>query len=238
MVGAASGRNGGHVNNGTAVDIGGLAAQWGLDQARALYHAYDDAVDTVERIQREQQIACDFGRVGKIKLAAKPAHYEKMARGFEMLNREVDADTELVPPERIRDEVGSDLFHGGVVYPQERADAHGPVRRRAGGRGGAAWARACSSRLPVTALKRLGGAAHLVTTPRGSLRAKQVLVATGASQKGPFFYFRAGWCRSAASSSRPNRSTRRRSTRSCRPGAMRPPASTSAITSASRRTSG
>lgn len=189
VVGAASGRNGGHVNNGTAVDVGGLAAQWGLDQARALYHAYDDAVDTVERIQREQQIACDFARVGKIKLAAKPAHYEKMARGFELLHREVDQETELVPPERIRDEVNSDAFHGGLVF-RKSAQMHM-------GRFGAGLADAAArhgarihEQAPVTGLKRLGGSAHLVTTVRGSLRAKQVLVATGASQNGPFFHFR------------------------------------------------
>lgn len=189
VVGAASGRNGGHVNNGTAVDVGGLAVHWGLDRARAIYHAYDDAVDTVERIQREQQIACDFRRGGKIKLAAKPAHYEKMARGFEMLNREVDPDTELVPPERIRDEVGSNLFHGGLVY---RKSAQMHMGRFGAGLADAAvrYGARIFENAPVTALKRLGGAAHRVTTPRGSVRAKQVLVATGASQKGPFFYFR------------------------------------------------
>ena len=189
VVGAASGRNGGHVNNGTAVDVGGLAAQWGLDQARALYHAYDDAVDTVERIQREQQIACDFGRVGKIKLAAKPAHYQKMAKSFDLLHREVDRETELVPPERIRDEVNSDAFHGGLVF---RKSAQMHVGRFGAGLADAAarHGAAIYEQAPVTALKRLGGAAHLVTTGRGSLRAKQVLVATGASQKGPFFHFR------------------------------------------------
>ena len=189
VVGAASGRNGGHVNNGTALDIGGLAAKWGLDQARALYHAYDDAVDTVERIQREQQIPCDFRRGGKIKLAAKPAHYDKMVAGFELLHREVDAETELVPPTRIRDEVGSDLFHGGVVF-HKSAQMHM-------GRFGAGLADAAArhgariyEHAPVTDLKRLDGAAHRVTTPRGSVIARQVLIATGASQKGPFFFFR------------------------------------------------
>ena len=189
VTGAASGRNGGHVNNGTAVDVGGLAARWGLDQARALYHAYDDAVDTVERIQREQQIACDFRRGGKIKLAAKPAHYETMARGFEMLNREFDPDTELVSPERIRNEVGSDQFHGGLVY---RKSAQMHMGRFGAGLADAAVRHGARifEHAPVTALKRRRGAAHQVTTPKGSLHAKQVLIATGASQKGPFFYFR------------------------------------------------
>lgn len=72
VVGAASGRNGGHVNNGTAHDFSGLAARLGLDHARSLYHAHDSAVDTVERIVEQEQIRCDLRRCGKIKLAARP----------------------------------------------------------------------------------------------------------------------------------------------------------------------
>ena len=190
VIGQASGRNGGHVNNGTALDVGGLSARLGLDAARGLYHAYDDAVDTVERIVREQQIQCDFRRSGKIKLAAKPEHYEKIARSFDLLNGEVDAETELVPKSRIREEVGSDIFHGGLLY-RKSAQMHM-------GRFGAGLAEAASRNgarifedAPVTALKRLqGGSAHRVTTPRGVVTARQVLVATGPSQRGPFSYFR------------------------------------------------
>ena len=64
----------------------------------------------------EQQIACDFRRCGKIKLAAKPEHYEKLARSFELLHRETDPETELVPASRLREEVGSDRFYGGLVH--------------------------------------------------------------------------------------------------------------------------
>jgi glycine/D-amino acid oxidase-like deaminating enzyme len=189
VVGAASGRNGGHVNNGTATDFAALAARLGLDRARALYHAYDDAVDTVERVVREHQITCDFRRGGKIKLAAKPAHYEKIAQGFELLHREADPDTELVPPARIRDEIGSDTFHGGLLY-KKSAQMHM-------GRFGAGLADAAvrhGARIyedaAVTGLKRLHGTSHRVTTGRGTLDAKQVLIATGPSQRGPFGWFR------------------------------------------------
>lgn len=185
----ASGRNGGHVNNGTAVDFGGLAARLGLGPARALYHAYDAAVDTVERLVRDHQIACDFRRSGKIKLAAKPAHYERMARGFDQLHREADPDTELVPPDGLRDEVGSDAFHGGVLF-RKSAQMHM-------GKFGAGLARAAvryGARIfehtPLEGLQRLQGAAHRLTTPRGSAIARQVLIATGASQRGPFPWVR------------------------------------------------
>ena len=186
----ASGRNGGHVNNGTAVDVGDIAARYGRDRARSLYQAYDDAVDTVERIVREQQITCDFHRSGKIKLAAKPEHYEKIARSFALLHGEIDPETDLIPASRIREEIGSDVFHGGLLH-RKSAQMHmggfGAGLADAARRYGAS----IHEDAPVTALKRLGdGAAHRVTTTRGTVTAKQVLVATGPSQKGPFFYFR------------------------------------------------
>src|SRR5687767_14777073 len=49
----ASGRNGGHVNNGLAVDYATVAARVGAARAAAWYKAYDDAVDTVERVVRD-----------------------------------------------------------------------------------------------------------------------------------------------------------------------------------------
>jgi glycine/D-amino acid oxidase-like deaminating enzyme len=130
-------------------------------------------VDTVERIQREQQIASDFRRGGKIKLAAKPAHYEKMAAGFDLLHREV----------------GADLFYGAVMF-HKNAQMH--MGRFNAGLADAAARHGAHiyEQAPVTKLRRLDGAAHLVTTSRGTVRAKQVLIAFGASQKGPFFHFR------------------------------------------------
>lgn len=67
----ASGRNGGHVNNGLAVDYADVAAKVGVERARGWYHAYDDAVDTVARLVREEAIDCDFMRHGKLKLATR-----------------------------------------------------------------------------------------------------------------------------------------------------------------------
>lgn len=186
---AASGRNGGHVNNGTSVDFGHLVDKLGLPAARALYHAYDAAVDTVERIVREQQITCDFRRCGKIKLAAKPEHYEKLARTFDLLHRETDPETALVPASRLRAEVGSDRFYGGLVHAKSAQVHMGRF-----GTGLAEAAQRQGARLfeiaPVIRLTPTRGGGHLVVTPRGTVTAKQVLIATGASMTGPFAYFR------------------------------------------------
>ena len=105
VMGAASGRNGGQCNAGTAHDFGALAATYGIDRARKWYLAHCDAVDTVERIAREEEIDCAFQRCGRAKLAAKPEHFAKLEAAYALLAAEVDPNVSLVPPERIGEEI-------------------------------------------------------------------------------------------------------------------------------------
>jgi len=190
VVGEASGRNGGQCNAGTLQDYVSLVNSVGVERARSYYQEFTAAVDSVERLAREERIDCDFQRRGKLKLAAKPAHYDKMVHTFEALQADgVDGHVELVPPERMREEIGSDDFHGGLL---QTSSAHLHVGKF--GVGLAEAAARCGVRFyesaPVTGLERQPGGAWRVTTPRGSLDAAQALVATGGSGSGPFGWFR------------------------------------------------
>jgi glycine/D-amino acid oxidase-like deaminating enzyme len=189
VVGEASGRNGGHCSSGTAQDFGALVGRLGVDKARAFYQAYDAAFHTVEALVEQENIACDFKRVGKLKLAAKPEHYDKLARACDLLRREVDPHAEMVPADRIRSEIGSDKFFGGLLQ-QSSAQLHvgklGVGLAEAAARNGARVV----EHAPVTGLERLSDGGFRVTSARGTLDAKQVLLATGNSRTGPFSYFR------------------------------------------------
>jgi glycine/D-amino acid oxidase-like deaminating enzyme len=189
VIGEASGRNGGHCNNGTAHDLAGLVASFGLERARALYKAFDVAVDTVETLVAREGIDCDFIRTGKIKLAAKPGHFAKLQTSAELLQREVEPDLVVVRPEETRAEIGSDGFHGGLVFPRS---AHMHMGRFGAGLAEAAVRAGADvfEDARVTGLHRLNGQAHRVATTRGEIEAKQVLLATGASRQGPFSWFR------------------------------------------------
>jgi glycine/D-amino acid oxidase-like deaminating enzyme len=185
----ASGRNGGQCNNGLPYDFAGIARRHGLDRARNLYHAYDRAVDCVEELVREEAIACDFRRNGKIKLAARPRHFADLERAYELLHREADPETSLVGPEAIAREVGSAQFHGGLVM-HKSAQMHM-------GRFGAGLAAAAQRRgarifenSAVTGLSRPSSKAFRVKTGHGTVEAAEVLVATGPSRQGPFGWFR------------------------------------------------
>jgi glycine/D-amino acid oxidase-like deaminating enzyme len=189
VVGEASGRNGGHCNSGLAHDFGSLAARLGMEKARAFYQAYDAAVDTVEKVVKQENIACDFARVGRLKLAAKPEHYDKLARACDLLRREVDPHVEMVPEAHIRAEVGSGKFFGGLLQKtgaQMHMGKFGVGLAHAAARNGAQ----IHEYAPVTGLDRRSDGSFRVTTATGTIDAGQVLLATGNSRTGPFFHFR------------------------------------------------
>jgi glycine/D-amino acid oxidase-like deaminating enzyme len=186
---AASGRNGGMCNNGFAQDYASLSQRIGTELANRLYLAFDAGVDTVERLVREESIDCDFVRRGKLKLAAKPEHFDKLARSQALLAASVDPDTRLVTKAELRDEIGSDRYHGGLII-KKSAGMH--VGRYVRGLAKAAQGRGAQilEHAPVLGLHREPGGAYVVRTPQGEIRAPQVLLASGISQVGPF-----GWIR-------------------------------------------
>jgi glycine/D-amino acid oxidase-like deaminating enzyme len=186
---AASGRNGGMCNNGFAQDYRAMAARLGREPTNLLYRAFDASVDKVEAIIAEEGIDCHFRRVGKLKLAAKPEHYDKLARTQEVMAREVDPETRMVPRSEMHEEIGSDRYFGGMLIEKSAAmhmGEYGQGLAEAAARRGAL----IYENNPVIELRCLAGQAHEVRTPSGSIRADQVLLATGTSRIGPLGWFR------------------------------------------------
>ena len=189
VVGEASGRNGGQCNNGLFQDYGAMTQTFGPQNAKAMYRAFTAAVDTVERVARDEEIDCGFRRCGRIKLAAKPAHYEKFVRACELLRAEVDPNIELVSPDHIRDEIGTDIFHGGLIQTtsaQLHVGKFGVGLAEAAARQGAQIYESAA----VTELKHLSHGRYRVTSTRGVIEANRLLIATGNGNLGPFPWFR------------------------------------------------
>ena len=188
----ASGRNGGHLNNGMAHGFAEARRSLGDRTAHDLYRTYDRSIDLIEQIVAEEGIACDFRRSGKLKLASKPSHVDAMRADFEMVHREVDPDTAWLDRADLGAEIGSGAFHGAMLYRKSAMMHMGRylegLARAARARGADIWEDA-----PVTA--RAGSAGGwTLTTPGGSLHAARVIAATGAysgSVKGaPLGHFR------------------------------------------------
>jgi glycine/D-amino acid oxidase-like deaminating enzyme len=176
-------------NNGFAQDYGAMSAKLGAEVANQLYRSFDAAVDTVERLVREEGIDCSFVRSGKLKVAAKPEHYEKLARTQELLARNVDPDTMMVPRADLPAELASGRYHGGLIF-QKSAGMH--VGRFVTGLAEAAAKRGVQlyQHTPVTRIRKTPADGYEVLTPRGKVSAPQILLATGISNVGPLGWFR------------------------------------------------
>lgn len=190
MIGEGSGKNGGQCNTGLVQDYFEVIKQYGEEQAQSYYKTFCAAVDTVERVVREERIDCEFTRAGKLKIAAKRQHYDKLARTHDVLKSTVDPTVQLLSRSDLQGEIDSDNFHGGLLQPGS-ASLHV-------GRFGAGLAKASIKRgarlfesTPVKNVKRESDGGFLVTTHRGSIRSKYVLAATGCTTNGGPF----GWIR-------------------------------------------
>ncbi|MFI6676758.1 NAD(P)/FAD-dependent oxidoreductase [Kribbella sp. NPDC050470] len=183
----ASGRNGGMATTGMSIGIRPAVEKLGFDRAARLYGAYSEAIDLVEKLVTEEGIDCHFARTGKLNLATKAAHYEGFAKTAELLNTRLGGDSQLVPKAELRREIGTDVFHGGMVESKS-AGLH--VGKYVRGLGEAAERAGVTihEKAPVQKLTKVGSG-HQLQTPRGRIHADQVLLATGAYTRRPFYWY-------------------------------------------------
>ena len=96
---------------------------------------------------------------------------------------------EMVSRAELAGEVGSERYYGGLIY-RKSAGMH--VGRFVRGLAEAAARRGVEihEHAPMTGLRPAAGGGHEIETPKGRLRASQVLLASGTSHTGPL-----GWIR-------------------------------------------
>ncbi len=184
----ASGRNGGHLNNGLAHSFLDACASFGQETAIAMYHAFDDGIATIEHIIKEEKIDCDFRRSGKLKLASKPQHMAGIIKNFNALNTLVDPETTLLSRDELKGEIGSTAFHGAMLQPKSGMMHMGRfvtgLARAAASHGADIFEAA-----PVTTCVS-DTKGHRLTTPSGTITARKILLATGAYTTPNFHWFR------------------------------------------------
>jgi glycine/D-amino acid oxidase-like deaminating enzyme len=172
----ASSRNGGMVLTGLKVGVGTLQARHGRELTRRMYAASLASIDCVEQVVKEEGLDCDFIRCGHLEVAYRPSHYREFVESAELLAREFNHPVRLVPKDELRSEIGSDSYHGGLV--DETSAGLNPARYVAGL---ARAAEKAGARLHedarVDKIER-DGKTFRVSTPRGTVAAREVFVAT------------------------------------------------------------
>jgi glycine/D-amino acid oxidase-like deaminating enzyme len=172
----ASSRNGGMVHPGFKLDLATLLKR---DPAggRDRYQATLDAFDLVEETIRVNQIACDYVRTGHLELAHKESHLQHLEEEAYLLLRQFGVAARVIPRAELASEVGTSLYHGALLF--ERSGGLHPAKyfagltRMARDRGAHLY-----GHTPATAIEARRRGGFNVTTPRGVIQTRDVLVAT------------------------------------------------------------
>jgi glycine/D-amino acid oxidase-like deaminating enzyme len=173
----ASSRNGGMIGGGHRLSISDLETRFGPDKAIGLLReAHIDSLEFALSLIRDENIDCDYVQTGRFRAFWHPAEFESSTRELARLQERVPIEAIMVPKARQGEEVASDLYEGGMIFP--RHGALHPAKwvaglQRAAIRSGAR----VQGNTPVVALER-DGAAYIARTSRGTVRAGKVLAAT------------------------------------------------------------
>jgi glycine/D-amino acid oxidase-like deaminating enzyme len=173
----ASSRNGGMVLTGLKLPASTLIARYGKEVTARMYAASLESIDFVERLVREENIACDFARCGHLEVACKRKHFDDFRRSAEETARHFHHHQRLIPKDQLQSEIGSAIYHGGLV--DDSSAGVNPARLVAGLASAAERAGAAIfERAHVDQIQREGASGWKVATARGTLRAHNVIVAT------------------------------------------------------------
>ena len=178
----ASSRNGGMVLTGMKLPVPALIKRYGRETVRKMYAASLESIDCVEQVVREENIDCDFSRCGHLEVACKQAHFDGYEESAALVKREFNHELRIIPRDKLRGEIGSDIYFGGMV--DETSAGLNPARYVAGLALAAQRAGACLyDRTRVTSVqldKNNGARKFRLQTSKGAITAREVILASGA----------------------------------------------------------
>ncbi|WP_271553051.1 NAD(P)/FAD-dependent oxidoreductase [Bradyrhizobium sp. CCBAU 45394] len=180
----ASTRNGGQVTGGVNVGkkpSGGAPSDLWKKRESAMLAEAAEAYRLFERTLDLYGIDCSYRRNGRITALWTSEHLRGWAERIPLLNAQTGADIREMSPDEMRRELASDYYAGGVFV--SRAGHIDPAKYfrgllRAAQSSGAV----VCSHAPASKIERRG-ARFAVTTERGTIRAREVVIATNGYTK-------------------------------------------------------
>jgi glycine/D-amino acid oxidase-like deaminating enzyme len=144
--------------------------------ARAILEEGQASLDYLHGLVRDEALDCDLREVGRFHGAHRPHLYDALARDCAAGHPVWKTDAFMVPRSEMARELGTEAYHGGIVYPRhcaiDVARYHPALLQRV-----LAAGVAVRSHCPATRLERQG-TGFVVTTPAGAVRAGKVILAT------------------------------------------------------------
>lgn len=176
----ASGRNGGQIVNSYSRDMDVIEAKYGTDTARALGDMAFEGNRIIRERIRQYAIACDL-KNGNLFAACNRKQLEGLREHKALWERFGNHELELLEGEAYKREIGSERYTGALVdhsgghlHPLNLVLGQAAAFESLGG--------VIHERTPVSGVRH--GETVTLTTPRGSVRARRVVMAGNAYLQG------------------------------------------------------
>lgn len=174
----ASTRNAGYVGRTLFHKLEALVKKVGPERAARMQkeavNAHHYLVDLITR----EQIECGFVYCGRYIGASTPLHFDLLAKEIELARKYgIEFEAEMVPKSEQHREVRTNFFHGGLLLHGAGALHPGLYQLGLMQRARNAGARVFGNTV-VSAVDRASEGGFTVTTTRGEVRARDVLMAT------------------------------------------------------------
>ena len=185
----ASTRNSGYVGRTLKRSFAELMHKHGPDYAVSVYREMQAAFDSVAERVRTEQIECGFKISGRLIVTKAQRQYDELEQEWTLRKKYLGGDFTMLTRKQVRDEIASDLFCGGALIPDLASIHPGLYHRGLLDRTRSAGAELIGG-TPVERVVPIDGAGFDVTTPQGTLRARDVLLATNGYTGGLVPWFR------------------------------------------------
>ncbi|HEY4163149.1 MAG TPA: FAD-binding oxidoreductase [Dongiaceae bacterium] len=176
-----SSRNGGQVSTSIKPDLATLSGRYNEQTGFGIRSEGIHALDYIGALITEEKLDCDWDVTGRFHAAHNPKQYEALAKYPKSQPKGLEVPMEMVPAAEQKREIGSDYYHGGIVYPKHAALHPGKYHLellRIAKAAGVTVVDHC----PANAIER-DGAGFQVTTLKGRISARDVVVATNGYTK-------------------------------------------------------
>ncbi len=183
----ASSRSGGMIGHGHRLSYSNLIQLYGARKAKALILEGMASLDDVKHLIGSEGIDARLSAVGRLRGAWTLADYETMGREADLLSRDLGLPVDVVQKSDMRKEIATDSYQGGLVF-----HSHGGVHPALFQQGLLAVARAAGVQIAgFTPVNRIDTKTDhsVVHTTRGSIIARDVIVATNGYSTRPVLEF-------------------------------------------------
>ena len=172
----ASSRNAGQIGRNFKNAYSKMKAGWGIDVARGVFEELQEAYDAVANLGAEDPDRIGWRPCGRVIAGMTEPQVARLQAEYELRARDLGETVEVLGRDEIRAEMHSDLYLGGIRLPNNGTIQPALYTRVLEDRAVTAGARVLPY-TPVTGLDR-EAKGFTVTTPRGRITARDVVVAT------------------------------------------------------------